>query len=53
MRVRGGILAVVCAGVAFAGPRMVRAQEATSAHLPDPISDRRNEFVFQIEKEES
>jgi periplasmic protein TonB len=35
MRVRGGILAVVCAGVALAGARVVRAQEATSAQLPD------------------
>jgi TonB family protein len=35
MRVRGGILAVVCAGVAFAGAHVVRAQEATSAHLSD------------------
>jgi TonB family protein len=35
MRVRGGILAIVCAGVAVAGAHVVRAQEATSVQLPD------------------
>ncbi len=35
MRVRGEILTVVCAGVALAGAHVLRAQEATSAHLPD------------------
>ncbi len=35
MRIRGGMLAVMCTGMAFAGARVVRAQEATSAHLPD------------------
>ncbi|MGE5209361.1 MAG: energy transducer TonB [Alphaproteobacteria bacterium] len=35
MRVRGGIFALVCAGVGFAGPHVAQAQEATSAHLPD------------------
>jgi|SRR5262245_19241221 len=35
MRGRGGILVVVCAGVAFAGVHVARTQEATSANLPD------------------
>jgi len=35
MRFGEGILAVVCTGVAFAGAHLTRAQEATSANLPD------------------
>src|SRR5262250_2871006 len=35
MRARGKLLAVVCTGVAFAGANPSRAQEATSANLPD------------------
>jgi TonB family protein len=35
MRARGKLLAVVCTGVAFAGANLSRAQEATSANLPD------------------
>ena len=35
MRARGAVLVVVCAGVAFAGAHLARAQEATSANLPD------------------
>jgi protein TonB len=35
MRASGVILAIVCAGVPFAGVRVTRAQEATSANLPD------------------
>ncbi len=35
MRSRGGVLVVVCTGVCFAGAQLSRAQEATSANLPD------------------
>ena len=35
MRSRGGVLVVVCTGVCFAGAHLSRAQEATSANLPD------------------
>ena len=35
MRISGGVLAVVCTAVGFAGADLVRAQEATSANLPD------------------
>ena len=35
MRSRGGVLIVVCTGVCFAGAHLSRAQEATSANLPD------------------
>jgi TonB family protein len=35
MRLRGGVLVIVCAGVAFGGAHLGRAQEATSANLPD------------------
>ena len=35
MRSRGGVLVVVCTGVCFAGAPLNRAQEATSANLPD------------------
>jgi TonB family protein len=35
MRTSGVILAIVCAGVPFAGVHVTRAQEATSANLPD------------------
>ena len=35
MRSRGGALVVVCTGVCFAGAHLTRAQEATSANLPD------------------
>ena len=35
MRPRGGVLVVVCTGVCFAGAHLSRAQEATSANLPD------------------
>jgi TonB family protein len=35
MRASGVILAIVCAGVPFADVRVTRAQEATSANLPD------------------
>ena len=35
MRSRGGVLVVVCTGVCFAGAHLSRAQEATSADLPD------------------
>ena len=35
MRVRREVLVVLCVGVAFGGAHMARAQEATSASLPD------------------
>ena len=35
MRASGVILAIVCTGMAFSGVRVIRAQEATSANLPD------------------
>jgi TonB family protein len=35
MRASRVILAIACTGVAFAGVRVIRAQEATSANLPD------------------
>ena len=35
MRSRGGVLVVVCTGVCFASAHLSRAQEATSANLPD------------------
>jgi len=35
MRSRGGVLVVVCTGVCFSGAHLSRAQEATSANLPD------------------
>ena len=35
MRITGGVLAVVCTAIAFAGADLARAQEATSANLPD------------------
>jgi TonB family protein len=40
MRVHGRIYAVVCAAVGLAGAHMLRAQEATSAHLPDQFKNR-------------
>jgi TonB family protein len=35
MRSRGGVVVVMCTGVCFAGAHLSRAQEATSANLPD------------------
>jgi TonB family protein len=35
MRSLGGVFVVVCSGVCFAGAHLSRAQEATSANLPD------------------
>jgi TonB family protein len=35
MRSRGRVLVVVCTGACFAGAQLSRAQEATSANLPD------------------
>lgn len=35
MRTRGGVVVVLCTGVAFAGAHLARAQEATSPNLPD------------------
>jgi len=35
MRLRGGVLVVVCSGVALGGVHLSRAQEAASANLPD------------------
>lgn len=35
MRVRGGVVAVLCTGVALGGAHLTQAQEAASANLPD------------------
>jgi TonB family protein len=37
MRVRGVILAIVCSGVLLASDPLARAQDATSANLPDRV----------------
>jgi TonB family protein len=37
MRVHGGILPVLCTGVALVGTAPARAQDATSAKLPEPL----------------
>jgi TonB family protein len=47
MRSRGGVLAVVCTGFAFAGAHVVQAQEATSANLPDQFQTGE---MIQIQK---
>ena len=47
MRFAEGILAVVCTGVAFAGAQLTRAQEATSANLPDQFQTGE---MIQIQK---
>ena len=41
MRIRGGVLTVVCTAIAFAGADLARAQEATSANLPDQFQTGR------------
>ena len=47
MRSRGGVLVVVCTGVCFAGAHLSRAQEATSANLPDQFQTGE---MIQIQK---
>jgi TonB family protein len=47
MRVRGGVLVVVCAGVTFGGAHLSRAQEAASANLPDQFQTGE---MMQIQK---
>jgi TonB family protein len=47
MRSRGGVLIVVCIGVCFAGAHLTRAQEATSANLPDQFQTGE---MIQIQK---
>jgi TonB family protein len=47
MRSRGGVLVVVCAGAAFAGAHLSRAQDATSANLPDQFQTGE---MIQIQK---
>ena len=47
MRSRGGVLVVVCTGVCFAGAHWSRAQEATSANLPDQFQTGE---MIQIQK---
>jgi TonB family protein len=50
MRVREGVLVVVCAGVAFGGAHLSRAQEAASANLPDQFQTGE---MMQIQKSKS
>jgi len=47
MRSREGVLVVVCTGVCFAGAHWSRAQEATSANLPDQFQTGE---MIQIQK---
>ena len=47
MRSRGGVLVVVCTGVCFVGAHLGRAQEATSANLPDQFQTGE---MIQIQK---
>ena len=47
MRSRGGVLVVVCTGVCFVGAHLSRAQEATSANLPDQFQTGE---MIQIQK---
>jgi TonB family protein len=47
MRVRRGVLVVVCAGVACGGAHLSRAQEAASANLPDQFQTGE---MMQIQK---
>jgi TonB family protein len=47
MRSRGGVLVVVCTGVCFASAHWSRAQEATSANLPDQFQTGE---MIQIQK---
>jgi TonB family protein len=37
MRIHGGILPVLCTGVALASTALARSQDATSANLPEPL----------------
>src|SRR5678815_3749181 len=47
MRSRGGVLVIVCTGVCFASVHWSRAQEATSANLPDQFQTGE---MIQIQK---
>ena len=47
MRVRGGVLVVVCTGVALGNAHLGRAQEAASANLPDQFQTGE---MIQIQK---
>jgi TonB family protein len=47
MHLRGGVIVVVCTGVALAGAHLAHAQEATSANLPDQFQTGE---MIQIQK---
>jgi len=53
MRVRRGILAVVCSGVALTGASLVRSQDATSANLPEQFNNAEATPVAKKKKAKS
>jgi len=53
MRVRRGIPAVVCSGILLAGAPLARAQEATSANLPEQVESDEASSTPKLEKKKA